>query len=162
MINVGERRLNVPVRPIRGQMISFNCEVRGFRHVIYSHRGYIVPRADGRILAGATVEDVGFDKETTKPGLRSLRDAAEEIAPSLTGIEPSENWAGLRPFAGDGLPVLGDIAGIENLTVATGHYRNGILLAPITGKLIADHLVDNRRSAYLDIFGPNRFASAAA
>lgn len=162
LIDLGGRKLNVPVRPIRGQMISFSTDAGRFRRVIYSHRGYIVPRADGRVLAGATVEDVGFDKDTTESGLRTLRDAAAEIAPGFAAVRPSESWAGLRPFAGDGLPVLGDVPHFENLTIATGHYRNGILLAPITGKLIADHLIGGRRSQYLDIFGPDRFSAAAA
>ena len=161
-IDLGEEKLKVPVNPIRGQMISYNSQVGRFRHIIYSHRGYLVPRADGRVLAGATVEDAGFDKQNTETGLRSLRDAATEIAPEFAGTEPSETWAGLRPFAVDGLPVLGDIPEIKNLTIATGHYRNGILLAPITGKLVADNLVDGQRSPYLDIFGPDRFAAAAA
>jgi glycine oxidase len=161
LIAVGGRKLNVPVKPVRGQMISFSSDVGRFRHVIYSHRGYIVPRADGRVLAGATVEDVGFESSTTEPGLNSLRDAAAEIAPGFAGSRPSESWAGLRPFAGDGLPVLGDVPGVEDLTIATGHFRNGILLAPLTGKLIAERLIDGQRSRYLDIFGPDRFAAAA-
>lgn len=162
LINIGEKKLNVPVKPIRGQMISYTSQAGKFNHVIYSHRGYLVPRADGRVLAGATVEDVGFDKQNTEAGLRSLREAATEIAPALAGIEPSDRWAGLRPFAGDGMPVLGNVSEIKNLTIATGHYRNGILLAPITGKLVADQLIDGRRSPYLEIFGPDRFTAAAA
>jgi glycine oxidase len=161
-IDVGGRKLNVPVKPIRGQMISFSSDVGRFRHVIYSHRGYIVPRADGRVLAGATVEDVGFDKDTTASGLSSIRDVAAEIAPGFAAVWPSESWAGLRPFAGDGLPVLGNVPGVENLTIATGHFRNGILLTPLTGKLIADRLIDGRPSRYLDIFGLDRFSAAAA
>lgn len=161
MIDVGGRNLNVPVKPVRGQMISYSSEVGHFRHVIYSHRGYIVPRADGRVLAGATVEDAWFEKSTTESGLNSLRKAAAEIAPGLAGPEPSESWAGLRPYAGDGLPVLGDVPSVEDLTIATGHYRNGILLAPLTGTLIAERLISGQRSRYLDLFGPGRFAAAA-
>jgi glycine oxidase len=145
------------IKPIRGQMMSFFNAQRMFSRVIYSPRGYLVPRADGRILAGATVEDAGFDKSVTDAGIALLRDHALEIAPSLVNLEIRESWANLRPFAADGLPVLGAIAGCENLFVATGHYRNGILLAPLTAKIMADKIVDGKDSDYLRSFGVRRF-----
>ncbi|MEJ7848672.1 MAG: glycine oxidase ThiO [Pyrinomonadaceae bacterium] len=136
LIKLGGTLVPVKIKPVRGQMISFHPPEKMFNRVIYSPRGYIVPRADGRILAGATVEDVGFDKSTTEEGISFLRCVASEIAPFLADLEISDRWAGLRPFADRGLPVIGEIAGFRNLIVATGHYRNGILLAPLTGKLV--------------------------
>jgi glycine oxidase len=147
-----------PVRPIRGQMIAFHTAKRLFEKVIYSPRGYLVPRADGRVLIGATVEDVGFNRETTTAGLDFLRDNAIELAPSLIELEIAEKWAGLRPFAADGRPVLGSFAQAENLFLATAHYRNGILLAPLTAKIMAEKIVGNQDSDYLRIFSPERLA----
>jgi glycine oxidase len=148
------------VKPIRGQIISFKTAKRLFQRVIYSPRGYIVPRLDGRILAGATVEDAGFDKGNTESGVKFLRDVALEIAPSLVNLELNEKWAGLRPFAPDGLPILGAFPEIENLFVATAHYRNGILLAPLTAKIMADKIVGNSTSKYLESFSLRRFQTA--
>ncbi|HEX8638624.1 MAG TPA: FAD-dependent oxidoreductase, partial [Pyrinomonadaceae bacterium] len=148
------------VKPIRGQMIGFQTAKRLFGKVIYTPRGYIVPRADGRILVGATVEDVGFDKTVTDAGTEILRQTALEISPSLANLEIAEKWAGLRPFAGDGFPILGDFAEIENLFIATAHYRNGILLAPLTAKILAEKIAENRDSGYFELFNPRRFKTA--
>ncbi|MCY7375788.1 MAG: FAD-dependent oxidoreductase, partial [Pyrinomonadaceae bacterium] len=150
------------VKPLRGQMIAFQTAKRLFPRVIYSPRGYLVPRLDGRILVGATVEDVGFDKETTEAGTKLLRDNALEIAPGLINLNIVEKWAGLRPFAADGLPVLGAFPEIENLFIATAHYRNGILLAPKTAEIMADKIIENAESKYLETFSPRRFRTAKA
>lgn len=147
------------IKPIRGQMIAFQTAKRLFSKVIYSPRGYIVPRADGRILVGATVEDVGFDKNITDAGIEFLRENAFEISPSLASLEIHEKWCGLRPFAPDGLPILGSFPHVENFFIATAHYRNGILLAPLTAKILAEKIVENKDSEYLSVFSPNRFAS---
>ena len=145
------------ITPVRGQMIAFQTAKRLLQRVIYSPRGYIVPRADGRILAGATVEDAGFDKSVTPAGIEFLRDNALEIVPSLINLEIADKWAGLRPFAADGLPVLGAISEIENLFIATAHYRNGILLAPLTARILADKIIRNADSEFLESFSPQRF-----
>ncbi len=149
------------VKPIRGQMISFHTAKRLFGKVIYSPRGYIVPRADGRILTGATVEDAGFDKSVNESGIALLRNHALEIAPGLVNLDIYESWAGLRPLAADGFPVLGKFAEIGNLFVATAHYRNGILLAPLTAQILADKIAENLDSKYLKIFNPQRFGTAS-
>lgn len=158
LIKIGEGEMPFRVRPIKGQMVSFQPGSRVFRRVIYSPRGYLVPRADGRILAGATVEDVGFDTSVTASATESLLASAVEIAPCLKGTEVAETWAGLRPSAADGLPIIGKIGGLEGLFVATAHYRNGILLAPLTGKLLAESIVNGTDSEYFRLFGPHRFA----
>lgn len=150
------------VKPIRGQMISFHTAKQLYERVIYSSRGYLVPRRDGRILIGATVEDVGFDKNLTEAGIEYLRETAFEIAPSLANLEISEKWTGLRPISKDGLPILGEVSGIENLFIATAHYRNGILLAPLTAKILAERITENKDSDYLKIFSPQRFRKAKA
>jgi glycine oxidase len=147
-----------PVVPVRGQMIVFQTAKRLFQKVIYSPRGYLVPRADGRVLAGATVEDAGFDKSVTDAGIEFLRENTLEIAPSLVNLEIASSWAGLRPFAADGRPILGTFPHVENLFLATAHYRNGILLAPLTAGILAEKITGGGDSHYLRVFSPNRFA----
>ncbi|MEO5858270.1 MAG: glycine oxidase ThiO [Pyrinomonadaceae bacterium] len=144
-----DQLLPVPkVKPIRGQMISLAAsDPRILDRVIYSHRGYLVPRSDGRVLVGATVENVGFSKEVTADAISTLKAAAIEIAPRLAKIEIAEAWAGLRPFVEGEMPVIGRVPDIENAFVATGHYRNGILLAPITAKMIADEVCGASRTS---------------
>jgi glycine oxidase len=147
----------IDIEPVRGQMLCFEARPQLLRHVIYSSRGYLVPRRDGRILAGSTSERVGFDKRVTDEGRSSIRSIAIEIAPAIADLNLADSWAGFRPRAPDDLPVLGPCAEAEGLFYATGHYRNGILLAPITGKVIADAIVDGAFPADLKAFSPNRF-----
>ncbi len=163
LIKHDEGILQMPkVKPIRGQMISFHTAKRLFTKVIYSRRGYIVPRKMGKILAGATVEDIGFENKTTDEGIEMVRENAIEISPSLANLPIDEKWSGLRPFANDGLPILGEIPNTENLFTATAHYRNGILLAPITAKVLVEKIVNKKDSEFLDKFGIKRFNSANA
>ncbi|MDX6557111.1 MAG: glycine oxidase [Blastocatellia bacterium] len=150
---------SIEIEPVRGQMLCFAARPQIARHVIYSSRGYLVPRHDGRVLAGSTAEQVGFDKSMTDEGVATIKSMATEIAPGIAALPLIDSWAGFRPRAKDGLPVLGPSAQIEGLFYATGHYRNGILLAPITGKVIADAIVDGVMPASLDSFSPNRFGS---
>jgi glycine oxidase len=154
-IKISGKELPFTVKPIRGQMISYRPVGRPFRRIIYSPRGYLVPRADGRILIGATVEDVGFEDGTTDEAVRQLSEAAVEIAPFLANEPIAQHWSGLRPFAAGGLPIIGPLPGHEQLFAATAHYRNGILLAPLTARLIADLIVNGNRSRYFDRFGPD-------
>lgn len=145
------------IEPVRGQMLCFEANPQIARHVIYSPRGYIVPRRDGRLLSGSTTEHVGFDSRVTAEGVSSILSAAMEISQRIGALPIQASWAGLRPRAADGLPVLGSYAEIDGLFYATGHYRNGILLAPITGELIAGAVVDKMDSTSLSIFSPDRF-----
>ena len=153
---------NLRIEPVRGQMLSFDARPPIARHVVYSPRGYIVPRNDGRLLAGTTTEHVGFDKRTTDEGLGSIFSAAKEIAPAVASLRVTASWAGLRPRAPDSLPVLGPCAEIEGVFYATGHYRNGILLAPVTGELIAGAIVDHVVGPPLNSFSPDRFGLVSA
>jgi glycine oxidase len=147
----------ITIEPVRGQMLCFEAHPQIARHVIYSSRGYLVPRRDGRVLAGSTAEHVGFDKRITVEGIAAIKSMAFEIAPGIAALPMIDSWAGFRPRAKDGLPVLGSCKEIAGLLYATGHYRNGILLAPITGKVIADAMVDGVLPENLQAFSPDRF-----
>lgn len=146
----------VGIEPVRGQMLCFAAQPSLVRHVIYSPRGYVVPRSDGRLLAGSTTEHAGFTRQVTASGLHRILSHALEITPALGALPLLDSWAGLRPRAEDDLPVLGP-SEIAGLVYATGHYRNGILLAPITGELIAEAIVSNVISPLLGRFSPDRF-----
>jgi glycine oxidase len=148
-----------PVRPAKGQMVSLRCADAKIERVLWSERIYLVPRNDGRILCGATVEHAGFDKTVTAGGMRANLDAAVELAPVLAGASIEEQWAGLRPDSPDHLPILGP-CNIEGLMIATGHYRSGVLLAPITAKLIGELILQKTPSVDWEKFSPLRFQSA--
>jgi glycine oxidase len=149
------------IKPVRGQMLCFEANPPVTRHVVYSPRGYIVPRRDGRLLAGSTTEHAGFEKRVTAAGIHSILSAALEISPRVASLPLTDSWAGLRPRAADTLPVLGPCAEIAGVFYATGHYRNGILLAPVTGELIARAVVDGVFPPSLNIFSPDRFGLVA-
>jgi glycine oxidase len=157
-----------PIEPVRGQMLCFRqpkTSAPFVRHVVYSPRGYLVPRRDGRLLAGSTTEHAGFDASVTAEGVRDITAHAVEIAPAVEGFALADAWAGLRPRAEDERPLLGESADVKNLFYATGHYRNGILLAPATGELIADLVVQGSTSLLprtLASFSPARFRRALA
>jgi glycine oxidase len=152
----------VPTRPIRGQMLALRSSTAHLRSVLRSEDAYLVPRDDGDaqwIVACSTLEDAGFDKRVTPRGLEQILSAIQEIVPALAGAEIVETWSGLRPDTPDHLPLLGP-SELEHLTLATGHYRNGILLAPITAKLVSEWITDGRVSMDWEIFSPMRFANA--
>ncbi len=150
-----------PTRPVRGQMLALHSAEVNLGRVLRSERGYLVPRLDGRIVAGSTLENVGFDKRVTAGGMRKILDAAIELAPNLAGAEIVETWAGLRPDTPDHLPILGP-TDVEGLFIATGHYRNGILLAPVTAKLVRDWILDRKMPAIAANFSPLRFLERKA
>jgi glycine/D-amino acid oxidase-like deaminating enzyme len=129
------------------------------RHAIWGENGYLVPKTGGFLFAGATVEDAGFRKHTTKRGVSGLRAMAARLVPQLRHTEVTSAWAGLRPGSEDGWPVIGRVPGFENAYVATGHFRNGILLAPVTGKAVAQMILEGGTGvAAMQAFGPERFA----
>lgn len=157
LINSDSRLPSVRIEPVRGQMLCFR-PTELMRHVLYSPRGYIIPRLSGQILVGSTSEHVGFCKDVTGEGIHTIMTNALEIAPDAVRDAPLvDSWAGLRPRAEDGLPVIGACREIEGLFYATGHYRNGILLAPVTGELIAEVITTGIAPAMLSAFSPNRF-----
>ena len=154
-------RRYAPTRPVRGQMVALLSSAPPIRRVLRSTRGYIVPRDDARpqrLVAGSTLENAGYEKRVTPEGIARVLEAAQEIVPDLAAAAIVETWSGLRPDTPDHLPILGPTE-LEGLTIATGHFRNGILLAPITAKLIAEWITERRVSFEWDIFSPLRFAS---
>jgi glycine oxidase len=148
-----------PVRPARGQMVALRAPKVPVERVLWSERVYIVPRDDGRLVAGSTVEYVGFEKGLTAAGLQEILNAAIEIAPALEDAAIEETWSGLRPDSPDHLPILGP-TDLEGFLVATGHFRSGILLAPITAKLIREWITEKNVSVNWEAFSPLRFLEA--
>jgi glycine oxidase len=149
--------LPLPVRPVRGQMLAFADFALPLRHIVWGEAAYLVPKANGFLFVGATVEDVGFRSATTVRGLRGLERGARGLVPSLAHGEIASSWAALRPGSPDGLPILGPVPGWDGLSVASGHYRNGILLAPITGRLMAQLLTKGTTEVSLAPFSAGRF-----
>jgi glycine oxidase len=148
-----------PTRPVRGQMVALRHVGKPIRHVLRSERGYIVPRDHAtpqKLVVGSTLENAGYEKAVTSGGLEKILSAVNELAPSLAGAEVLETWSGLRPGTPDQLPILGP-TDLERLMIATGHYRNGILLAPITATLIREWITEGRVSLDCEDFSPLRF-----
>lgn len=157
LIKLGDVEMPVNVEPVRGQIIAFRAPKHLFRHVVCNSSGYLVPRNDGRILAGSTSEKVGFDKTVTDSAASQLKEMARNLVPEISALEVTDRWAGFRPFSIDGLPILGSMSGLENVFFATAHYRNGILLAPLTAELTAKRLAAGIDSKYFTEFGADRF-----
>ncbi len=155
----------IEIEPVRGQMVCFsadsNADSNIARHVIFSARGYVVPRRDGRVLAGSTSEHVGFEKCVTDDGIKTIRAMTHEISDAIAALPMIDSWAGFRPRAKDALPVLGPCEEVQGLFYATGHYRNGILLAPITGEVITNTIVQAVTTVDLTAFSPDRFCVIA-
>lgn len=147
---------SAPTRPVRGQMLALKHPDVRLTRVLRSEKGYLVPRPDGRIIAGSTLEEAGFEKSVTQEGQQKILSAAVELAPALAGAQIIEKWSGLRPGTPDDLPILGP-TDIEGLLVATGHYRNGILLAPITAKLVREWITAGKTQSDAGAFSPLRF-----
>ena len=150
----------VPVRPIAGEMLAIAVPRLLSRALVWTHDVYLVPRSDGRMLVGATVHDRGFDVRVTAAGIARLLDAALAVAPALGDFAIAETWAGLRPGSHDGRPYLGMTA-LAGYIVASGHYRHGILLTPITAQALAELIVGERPSVSLDAFDPARAPESA-
>jgi glycine oxidase len=146
-----------PTRPVKGQMLYVVMPSKGLlRHVIRTREVYLIPRSDGRLLIGATVEEAGFDKRTVPETIQQLRKAALVLVPRLADARILEAWAGLRPGTPDALPLLG-VTHTPGYFVATGHFRDGILLAPITAMVMAALITDSPLTQDLSAFSPTRF-----
>jgi glycine oxidase len=149
-----------PTRPVRGQMAALETPAVRLRRTVRSELGYLVPRPNGRIVAGSTLEDVGYEKGLTAGGLERVLTGAVRMVPALAEAPVVETWSGLRPDTPDHLPVLGltDLAG---LSIATGHFKDGILLAPVTARLAREWITGQPASIRLDEFSPLRFLRAS-
>jgi len=150
-----------PTRPVKGQMLCVVMpEKELLRHVVRTPEVYLIPRSDGRMVIGATTEEAGFDKQTVPDTILKLRQAAIELVPKLANARILEAWAGLRPGTPDGLPILGGTS-TPGYFVATGHFRDGILLAPVTARVMAEIITGKTPEFDLKAFGAERFASSA-
>ncbi|MGE0593832.1 MAG: glycine oxidase ThiO [Vicinamibacterales bacterium] len=153
----------VPVRPIRGQLLHLRAAPDLLRHVTWGNGCYLVPWADGSLLLGATVEDVGFDERATVAGVRMLLERGQAILPGLDGAELVEVRVGLRPATPDELPIVGPVPGLPGVFRATGHYRSGVLLAPLTAHVLATLMCDGDGSVHDDglaLMAGSRFPAA--
>lgn len=155
---------NVPggqgsIRPVRGQMVALRAPNVRLERVLRSRDGYLVPRPDGRIVAGSTIEEAGFEKSVTAGGIRQILNSALRLCPKLAEAEITETWCGLRPGTSDDLPILGPTEN-PGLIIATGHYRNGILLAPVTARLVKQWILRDRVDFDASAFSPLRFRNS--
>lgn len=137
-------QINLPVYPVKGQMLLYQGRPGFLKHIVMLKDYYLIPRSDGRILCGSTVENVGFNKETTQDANDKLRSAAEHLIPDLREIPLERQWAGLRPGSATGIPYIGAVPGLKGLYVNVGHYRNGIVLGPAAARLLADIILDRK------------------
>jgi glycine oxidase len=149
----------MPVRPVRGQLLYLAWNGPSLRRATWSDRCYVVPWDDGTLLVGATVEEADFDERTTVAGVRDLLDAACELAPHAWSAGFLCARVGLRPASPDELPIIGPSSGLPELMYATAHFRNGILLAPLTAALVADAMIDGRVDPIMASLGPSRFGA---
>jgi glycine oxidase len=148
-----------PVFPAKGQMIALRCETVEIRRVLWLEHTYLVPRNDGRIIAGSTIERTGFDRNVTAGGIKKILSEVLQLAPGLEKAQIEETWAGLRPDSPDHLPILGP-TDLDGLLIATGHFRSGILLAPITARLMREWICSQTVSVDWERFSPLRFLEA--
>lgn len=148
-----------PVFPAKGQMIALRSESVEIRRVLWLEHTYLVPRNDGKIIAGSTIERTGFDHAVTAGGLKKILGEASKLAPGLENAKVEETWAGLRPDSPDHLPIMGP-TDIEGLLVATGHFRSGILLAPVTAVLMREWICSQKVGVDWERFSPMRFLAA--
>lgn len=135
--------LDLPVEPVKGQMILFKCAADFLPSMVLAKGRYAIPRKDGHILVGSTLEHCGFDKTPTDAALASLKASAIELLPALADAEVVGHWAGLRPGSPEGIPFIGPVPGFEGLWLNCGHYRNGLVLAPASCQLLTDLMLGN-------------------
>ncbi|HEX9105832.1 MAG TPA: FAD-dependent oxidoreductase, partial [Longimicrobiales bacterium] len=150
----------VPVHPVRGHMLRFPVGVPAPGRLVASHDArYLVPRADGSMLAGSTMEEAGFDRSLSEEALRTIHQGAVHLIPSLAAWRPAEQWAELRPISADNLPILGPDPDLAGLFYAAGYGRNGILMGPLAGRLVA-RLIAGEDVAGWEAWGIGRFGSS--
>ncbi len=148
--------LELPTRPVRGQMLALADAAPSLRHAIAGAGGFLIPRADGTIAVAATVDEAGFDTRITPDGLTWLATLIRTLAPGYAGARVVETWAGLRPATADDLPLMGRAPGLDGLWVAAGHMRDGILWAPVVGEVMAAAILGGEPDPALALFDPGR------
>jgi glycine oxidase len=149
--------LRIPVFPIRGQICAYELGENEVNHIIYTSQGYLVPKANGTLVNGASEDIAGFKTDVTEKGINRLTNWNHNILPFLKKTDPFHRWAGLRPATQDGYPLIGEHPKASHIVFATGHYRNGILLSPITAKVVAAIINDEKTPVPIDLFAPGRF-----
>ena len=147
---------SLDVQPVKGQIVLLKTKPNTLKHIIKHDDAYFVPRRDGRILVGASMENVGFARGNTEEVFNELMAATHRLMPELADAEVEHQWMGFRPGSADGLPFLGEVEPKPGLWIATGHYRNGVALAPITAKLMADWMLGVQPTLKMEDFSPNR------
>jgi glycine oxidase len=150
-----------PVFPAKGQMLALRCESLEMKRILWTGHKYLVPRKDGRLLAGSTIERTGLDRAVTAGAIQSILSEVIRIVPELEAARVEETWTGLRPDSPDHLPIIGP-TDVDGLLIATGHFRSGVLLAPITAQLIREWITDGRVSLDWERVSPMRFLEANA
>nr|MDQ2732050.1 FAD-dependent oxidoreductase [Armatimonadota bacterium] len=149
----------VPMRPVRGQMLAL--EAPGLiHHALFAPGGCLIPQADGTVMVGSTEEDAGFQSGNTAEGIQQLLRFATHLVPALGDKPLDSTWSGLRPAAADGLPILGAVPGWRNLHIASGHFRKGILLTPITADWMSNSILRGEIAPGMEAFSPGRLLDA--
>jgi glycine oxidase len=151
--------IHLPIEPIKGQIIALGSLMRAPRHILWSGECYVAPKADGQVIVGATEERAGFDRRPTLSGMLQLALGATNLLPELGRLTVETQWGGLRPAVPDRLPVIGWAPGYRNLMLATAHYRNGVLLGPLTGKLVTELLLQQEPGWDLSPYAPQRLTA---
>ena len=152
-----EGAMPIPIRPVRGQLLDLGWSLRELSRVLWAPGCYLVPWKDGSVLVGATVEEVGFDERATVEGVRTLIDNTQRVIPKVVEATFREVRVGLRPATPDELPVIGPSVSVPGLVYACGHFRNGILLAPLTAALVSDLVTKRISDSALKVTAPARF-----
>jgi glycine oxidase len=150
--------IRIPIYPIRGQICAYEWSDKPIRHMIFGSQGYLVAKDNGTLVCGASEDIAGFDVSITERGIERLRRWNKDIIPHLNGRIPNHRWAGLRPATQDGRPLIGPLEHAKHVIVAVGHYRNGILLSPVTAKIVADLVEERMDTTHIEAFRPERFS----
>lgn len=146
----------LPLEPVKGQILALEQPRPSFRSILWSGHTYLVPKLNGTVVVGATEERVGFDRRNTAAGINHLLASAASVVPALADCTFRHAWAGLRPDTPDHLPVIGPVPGVRGVTLAAGHFRNGVLLSPITGRTVADWITRRDLNPLIHPFLPER------
>lgn len=148
----------IPVYPIRGQICAYEAEAKPVSHMVFCNQGYLVGKANGTLVCGASEDVAGYDTAVTAKGIGRLQNWNKQLFPFLAEQTPFHSWAGLRPATQDGYPLIGPVPETSRVVLAAGHYRNGILLSPATAIMAAEYIANKQYSAYNQAFSPGRFS----
>ncbi|PSL42334.1 glycine oxidase [Salsuginibacillus halophilus] len=149
--------IRIPVHPIRGQICSYQPDTPLLSHIVFSPQGYFVPKANGTLVNGASEDLAGFSTEVTEKGINRLKNWGPHVLPALEEEPPVHTWAGIRPATQDGYPLIGEVPNLPGVQLAVGHYRNGILLSPVTAAVLADRIEAKSDRVPMTLFQPARF-----